>query len=69
MKMEIKEKWSSKLISDKIDLKTKNIMKQRFLYNDQRMNTRRRYNNYKYIHTQCRITTTYKATANIKRRN
>ena len=42
------------LISDKIDFKTKACEKRqrRSLYNDQRINPRRRYNNYKYICTQ-----------------
>ena len=46
------------LISDKIDFKTK------ALHNDQRINPRRRYNNYKYICTQHRSTAICKANAN-----
>ena len=46
------------LISDKIDFKTKAVKKRqrRTLHNDQRINPRRRYNNYKYICTQHRST-------------
>ena len=52
------------LISDKIDLKIKKIIRQsRTLQNDQRINPRRRYNNFKYLRTQHRFTTIYKATA------
>ena len=36
-------------ISDKIDFKTKAVEETRPLHNDQRINPRRRYNNYKYI--------------------
>ena len=60
------------LISDKIDFKMKNILrdKKRTLHNDQRINPRRRYNNFKYLCTQHRFTTIYKATANnLKRTN
>jgi len=53
------------LISDKIDFKTKAMKRQRrTLHNDQRMNLRRRYNNYKYICTQHRSTTICKINAN-----
>ena len=55
------------LISDKIDFKMKNFFKgqRRTLHNDQRINPRRKYNNFKYLRT-----TIYKATANnLKRRN
>ena len=47
------------LISDKIDFKTKAVKKRqrRTLHNDQRINPRRRYNNYKYICTQHGSTT------------
>ena len=40
------------LISDKIDFEIKAMKKRqrRTLYNDQRINQRRRYNNYKYIY-------------------
>ena len=45
------------LISDKIDFKTGCEKRQRrTLHNDQRINPRRRYNNYKYICTQHRST-------------
>ena len=41
------------LISDKIDFKTKAVKRRRrTLYNDQRINPRRRYNNFQYICTQ-----------------
>ena len=53
------------LISDKIDSEIKGCEKrQRTLHNDQRVNTRRRYNNYKYICTQHRSTTICKTNAN-----
>ena len=46
-------------------------MENKFLRDkDQRIKSRRRYNNFKYLHTQHRFTTVYKATANnLKRRN
>ena len=50
------------LISDKIDFKTKAV-KRRTLHNDQRINPRRRYNNYKYICSQHRSTTIGKTNA------
>ena len=53
------------LISDKIDFKTKAVKRQRRpLHNDQRINPRRRYNNYKYICTQNRSTAICKTNAN-----
>ena len=53
------------LISDKIDFKKGCKKRQRrTLHNDQRINPRRRYKNYKYICTQHRSTTIYKANAN-----
>ena len=54
------------LISDKIDFKTKAVKKRqrRTLHNDQRINPRRRYNNYKYICTQHRSTAICKTNAN-----
>ena len=53
------------LISDKIDFKIKCEKRQRrTLHNDQRINLRRRYNNYKYISTQHRSTAICKANAN-----
>ena len=54
------------LISDKIDLKKKDSEKRqrRTLHNDQRINPRRRYNNYKYICTQQRRTAICKTNAN-----
>ena len=55
----------STLISDKIDFEIKAVKRQRrTLYNDQRINPRRRYNNYKYIWTQHRSTSIHKANAN-----
>ena len=46
------------LISDKTDFQIKAVKRQRrTLHNDQRINPRRRYNNYKYICTQYRSTT------------
>uniref|UniRef100_A0A8W4FG58 exodeoxyribonuclease III n=1 Tax=Sus scrofa TaxID=9823 RepID=A0A8W4FG58_PIG len=57
-------------ISDKTDLKEHYKRQRRTLHNDQRIISRRRYNNCKYICMQHRITSIYKATANnIKRRN
>ena len=54
------------LISDKIDFEIKTVKrdKERTLHNDQRINPRRRYNNYKYICTQHRSTSIFKANAN-----
>ena len=62
------------LISDKIDFKTKAVTRdkedketkrqRRPLHNDQRINPRRRYNNYKYICTQYRSTAISKTNAN-----
>ena len=59
------------LISDKIDFKTKTVQRQRWtLHNDQRINPRRRYNNYKYICTQHGSTAVCKTNANkYERRN
>ena len=52
------------LISDKIDFEIKAVKRQRrTLYNDQRINPRRRYNNYKYICTQHRSTAICKTNA------
>ena len=46
------------LISGKINFKIKAVKRdKRTLHNDQRINPRRRYNNYKYICTQHRSTT------------
>ena len=59
------------LITDKIDFKM-NILrhKEGHYINDQRINPRIRYNNFKYICILHRITTIYKATANnLKRTN
>ena len=58
------------LISDKIDFKTKAVKKRqrRSLHNDQRINPRRRYNNYKYICTQQRSTAICKINANMSER-
>ena len=53
------------LISDKIDFKTKAVKRdKKTLHNDQRINPRRKYNNYKYICTQHRSTAICKANAN-----
>ena len=54
------------LMSDKIDFENKGHEKRqrRTLHNDQRINPRRRYNNYKYICTQHRSSTICKANAN-----
>ena len=54
------------LISDKINFKTKAVKRRqrRTLHNNQRINPRRRYNNYKYICTQQRSTTICKTNAN-----
>ena len=61
------------LISDKIDFKTKAVKRDKeghSLHNDQRINPRRRYNNYKYICTQHGSTTICKTNANkYERRN
>ena len=51
------------LISDKIDFEIKAV-KRKTLHNDQRINPRRRYNNYKYICTQHRSTAVCKENAN-----
>ena len=53
------------LISDKIDFEIKAInIQRRTLHNDQRINPRRRYNNYKYICTQHRSTAICKTNTN-----
>ena len=53
------------LISNKIDFEIKALKRQRrTLHNDQRINPRRIYNNYKYICTQHRSTTICKLNAN-----
>ena len=52
------------LISDKIDFKTKAVEETRPLHNDQRINPRRRYNNYKYISTQHKSTAICKTYGN-----
>ena len=59
------------LISEKIDFKTKAVKRQRrSLHNDQRINPRRRYNNYKYICTQHGSTTVCKTNSiKYERRN
>ena len=52
------------LISDKTDFKEYHKRQRRTLQNDQRINPRRRYNNYKYVCTQQRSTTICKTNAN-----
>ena len=53
------------LISNKIDFEIKAMKRpRRTLHNDQRINPRRRYNNYKYTCTQHRSTAICKANAN-----
>ena len=53
------------LISDKIDFKTKAVKRDKErCNNDQRINPRRRYSNYKYICTQHRSTTICKTNDN-----
>ena len=52
------------LISDKVDFKGCEKRQRRTLHNDQRINPRRRYNNYKYIYTQHRSTAKCKTNAN-----
>ena len=52
------------LISDKIDFKGCEKRQRRTLHNDQRINPRRSYNNYKHICTQHRSTAICKANAN-----
>ena len=57
------------LISDKIDLKIKNIMRQRRTLHNKRINLKR-CNNCKNIYTQHKITAMYKATVkNLRKRN
>ena len=53
------------LISDKINFKINTVKrdKKSTLHNDQRINTRRRYNNYKYICTQHKSTAIGKVNA------
>ena len=61
-----KEAGVAILISDKIDFEIKAMKKRqrRTLHNDQRINPRRRDNNYKYIFIQYRSTTICKTNAN-----
>ena len=58
------------LISDKIDFINKDYYKRqrRTLHNDQGINPRRKYNNYKYLCTQHRSTSILKANANSHKR-
>src|SRR5574340_520628 len=49
------------LISDKIDFEIKTMKRDKEGLNDQTINPRRRYNNYKYICTQHRSTSVLKA--------
>ena len=51
-------------ISDKIDFKGHEKRRRRTLHNDQRINPRRKYHNYKYICTQHRSTIICKENAN-----
>ena len=64
--MEAKKAGVAILISDKIDFKTKAVKnrQRRTVHNYQRINPRRRYNNYKYICTQHRSTVICKANVN-----
>ena len=60
-------------ISDKIDFKIQNVTEcykrqGRTIYNDQGINPRRKYNNGKYICTQDKSTSIYKANANRHKR-
>ena len=52
------------LISDKIDFKDYYKRQRRTLHNDQGIDPRRRYNNCKYLGTQHRSTSIYKANTN-----
>ena len=53
------------LISDKIDFEIKAVKETKMtLHNDQRINPKARYNNYKYICTQHRSTAICKTNAN-----
>ena len=52
------------LVSDKIDFKTNAVKRDKEGHKDQRINPRRRYNDYKYICTQHRSTAICKANAN-----
>ena len=52
------------LISDKIDFKGCEKRQRRTLHNNQRINPRRSYNNYKYICTQIKSTAISKANTN-----
>ena len=70
-KWESKERWGSNTPIRQDRLQNEEYVKGqgRSLPNDQRINPRR-YNNFKYLCTQHRFTTIYKATANnLKRRN
>ena len=52
------------LISDKIDFEVKAMKRDKDIHNDQRINPRKKYSNYKYICTQYGSTTICKANAN-----
>ena len=56
------------LISDKIDFKDYYKRQRRTLYNDQGIDLRRKYNNCKYLCTQHRSTSIYKADTNSHKR-
>ena len=71
LEKDISHKWRPKkarvtiLISDKIDFEIKAVKRQRrTLRNDQTINPRGRYNNYKHICTKHRSTAICKANAN-----
>ena len=51
-------------ISDKIDFEVKAMKRDKDIHNDQRINPRKKYSNYKYICTQHRSTTICKTSAN-----
>ena len=64
--MEIKRKLEQQYSYQIIDFEIKAVKQKRTLHNDQRVNPRRRYNNYKYIYTQHRSTSIHKVNTNIK---
>ena len=70
--MEIKESWSSSTYIRQNRFQNKECYKRqrRILYNDQKINPRRRYNNciYVYVCIQCRNTSIYIANTNSHKR-